>query len=182
MAAHLSSINLIPKNSFEYSNLGKTLKWSLSSGRVLVVFTEFVVLLAFASRFYYDKRVNDIAEEIDQKQALIQSYSEIEAQARAIIAKQKIVDKYIAYNLGLDGKFTAAKRFTPLDTTYDSISIRQGKMDLSGVTGSEMSLMTIVSGLSKMEGVKEISIGSIEYDQRSSLLSFKIAATVGKTP
>src|SRR3989344_7346869 len=103
-AAKLAKINLLPKDSFDFSTLGKFLRWSLTTGRVLVVLTEFVVILAFGSRFYFDKRLNDLVEEIVQKQAVVDSYAEIEKTTRDILTKQEVVNSYLANNLRISAR------------------------------------------------------------------------------
>jgi len=56
----LFKVNLLPKDNFEFSLVGKFLRWALTAGRVMVVLTEFVVILAFGSRFWLDKEMNDL--------------------------------------------------------------------------------------------------------------------------
>lgn len=180
MAARLTKINLIPKDSFEYTTLGKVLKWSLSTGRVLVVLTEFVVILAFGSRFYFDKKSNDLIETIDQKQALVESYAEIEKIIREVLLKQRIVDDYLKNNLGVSGRVDQIKKITPADVTYSQITIDDTGISLSGSAGSENALAGIVSGVSSIQGVTDVNIGSVEFNQKLGTIDFKITAIIGK--
>ena len=99
----LLDINLLPKDSFEGSNLGKTLKWLLIGGRTIVVLTEFGVILAFVSRFWYDKQLNDLNDQITQKQAVVRSFTEVENKMRDVLAREEIVGKFLKENLDTNG-------------------------------------------------------------------------------
>lgn len=180
-ATKLGKINLLPKDSFEFSALGKILKWSLTTGRVLVVLTEFVVILAFGSRFYFDKKLNDLTEEISQKQAIVESYVDIEAKIRDILDRQAIVDKYLSTNLSIGGLVDQLKKVTPPDISYSEISISDRVVTLSGTSGSEGGLANLLVGINNLPEVGGVSVGSIDFDQRQGTIAFKVSITVNKT-
>lgn len=180
-ATKLGRINLLPKDSFEFSGLGRFLKWALTSGRMLVVLTEFVVILAFGSRFYYDKKLNDLIEVIDQKQNVVESYAEIENRMRDVLARQKTVTNFSTVNLAINDRFGQIRRITPTDVTYTEISINETGFNLAGTAGSEGGLANLLVGVNNVPNVSGVSIGSVEYDQRKGIINFKISVTTGKT-
>lgn len=179
-ATKLGRINLLPKNSFEFSGLGKLLKWALTTGRALVVLTEFVVILAFGSRFYYDKKLNDLIEVIDQKQAVVESYAEIENRMRDILARQKTVTNFSTANLAINDRFGQIRRITPPDVTYSEISIDEKGFNLVGTAGSEGGLANLLVGVNNVPNLSGVSIGGVEYDQRKGIINFKILVTTSK--
>jgi len=180
-AQSFAKINLLPKDSFEFSTLGKTLKWALSSGRVMVVLTEFVVILAFGSRFYYDRKLNDLIETIDQKQAVIESYVDIEKQMRDILARKKVVDIYLRDNLKTKERIASVARVTPINVKYDEISFEIDSFNLSGTAGSEAGFYQVIAGLGSLPFVESVSIAGVNFDQKLGLVSFKINAAFSKT-
>lgn len=180
-AAKFGKINLLPKDSFEQSALGKILKWALTSGRVLVVLTEFVVILAFGSRFYFDKKLNDLVEVIGQKQAVVESYVDIEGKIRDLLSRQAIVDKYLKENLGISGIISQIKRVTPQDVSFTEISVDDAGFSLSGTAGSEGGLANLLVGINNIPKVTGVSVGSIDFDQREGLINFKVSVVVNKT-
>lgn len=177
-ALKLSRINLLPKDSFEFSSLGKVLKWSLTSGRVLVVLTEFVVILAFGSRFYFDKKLNDLLEVIEQKQAVVDSYAEIEAKIRDILARQQIVTKYLTTNLLFESKLSQIKRVTPPDVSFSEVVINTEGINLTGTAGSENGFASLIAGINGLPEVANVSIGGVDFDQRQGSINFKISISL----
>lgn len=179
-AAKLEKINLLPKDSFEFSVLGKVLKWALTSGRVLVVLTEFVVILAFGSRFYFDRRLNDLIETISQRQAVVDSYAEIEKRIRDVLAKQAIVAKYSQENLGINNVITQIKRVTPQDVSFDEIAIDSKGFSLTGSAGSEGGLASLLLGVNSIPNISGVNVGGIDFDQRQGTINFRINVTIAK--
>lgn len=175
-----AGINLLPKDSFEFSTLGKLLKWSLTTGRAMIVLTEFVVILAFGSRFYFDKRLNDLLEVIDQKQVVVDSYAEIEKMTRAVLAKQEVVDKYLKTNLQFARRIDQMKQVTPIDITFSEINIDDKGIHLVGVAGSESGLANLIAGVSGLADVESISIGGVEFDQGQGILKFDLEVSIAK--
>ena len=82
MAAPKSEIELLPQEGWEKGTLGKLLKWALTAGRYIVIVTELAVIMAFLSRFKFDRELTDLHEEIKQKQAVIQSAQSFETEFR----------------------------------------------------------------------------------------------------
>ena len=68
------TINLVPKDPFFATIPGRVLKWALSAGRYIVIFTELVVIISFATRFTLDRQVTDLNDTITSKEAIINSY------------------------------------------------------------------------------------------------------------
>lgn len=179
-AAKLGKINLLPKDSFEFSTLGKILKWALTTGRVLVVLTEFVVILAFGSRFYFDKKSNDLLEVIDQRQAVVDSYADIETKVRDILTRQAIVEKYSKENLGINNVIAQIRRVTPQDVNFDEIAIDNKGFSLSGSAGSEGGLANLLLGVNSIPNISGVNVGGIDFDQRQGTISFRINVAMNK--
>ena len=100
-------INLLPKDPFLESPLGKILQWALSAGRYLVIVTELVVVISFATRFSLDRRVTDLNSAIHQKQIIIQSYGDLEER---VLTVQKKIDSFAQ----VEQQFNLAEAFPPL--------------------------------------------------------------------
>lgn len=173
----ISHINLLPKDSFEFSALGKILKWTTSVGRVLVVMTEFVVILAFASRFYFDKKLNDLTEELEGKTAIIKGYSEVESQARIVLAKQSALITSDSSNIKLATRIGEISRALPAGVLLKSINLETKEMVLEGTCGSEASFAQTLARLKTMSGVGKIGLGQTSFSQADGVLAFNIRVT-----
>jgi len=180
-AQALKGINLLPKDSFEGSGLGRFLQWSLSAGRAIVVLTELVVILAFGSRFWFDKTLNDLVEVIDQKQALVRSYREVENQMREVLAREAPVAIYLEKNLEIDKVMADLIKATPVDIVYEQMSIAKTGLAVKGKAQSEMSLAGLIANLSQIERVKELAIGETKFSQRDGRVEFELTASFKNT-
>lgn len=169
-----SSINLLPKDSFEFSTVGKTLKWVITVGRVLVVLTEFVVLLAFASRFYFDRKLSDLGDVLIQKEAQITAYSAVETKMRKVLAKQQPVETFQKEGLGFAAKVDRLTQITPTGTVLDSLSLDKNGLSIVGKALSEYGFAQFISGIKKMPGVAMISLGDTSFDQTTGGVKFSI--------
>ena len=170
----VSSINLLPKDSFQFSTAGKVLKWATSAGRVLVVMTEFVVLLAFASRFYFDKKLDDLGEVLVQKEAQIAAYADVETQIRKVLIKQKPVEVFQKSNLGFAAKIDGLTAILPVGTVLDNMSLDKTGLTISGKAQSEYGFAQFVSGIKKMQGVSMINMRDTSFDQATGGVKFSI--------
>ncbi len=180
-AQSFAKINLLPKDAFEFSALGRTLKWTLTTGRVLVVLTEFVVILAFGSRFYYDRTSNDLADTIDQKQAVVESYVDVEKQVRDVLAREKAVDLYLAGNLQIKDRLAKVAGITPADVKYDDIDLSSEVLNLAGTAGSEAGFYQEIAGLTSLPFISQVTVSGIQFDQRQGLITFKVSGAINKT-
>src|SRR3989338_8701807 len=87
MSAPRAELNLLPKEVWEKGIVGQLLVWTLSAGRYVVVFTELVVISAFLYRFGLDRALTDLRASLKEKQAIIESYGDLEANFRLVQKK-----------------------------------------------------------------------------------------------
>ena len=170
------NINLVPQDEFDRSTLGKILKWSLSAGKSIVVITEFVVILAFLSRFKLDRDLNDLNEVTAQKSALVSSFAATEERMRDIQSRIAVVDKNQEINLVASELISEVKAMTPFDVSYESISFRQGSIDLVGSAGSEVGFATLLQGFSVNPNWGQITLGDTQFTQRKGGVLFGLKA------
>ncbi len=170
-------INLIPKDSFEFSTLGKVLLWITTSGRVLVVLTEFVVLLAFGSRFYFDKKINDLMEEVGQKRVQIESFGETETEMRRILAKQAPISTYQAENITFSQRYDDLTKIIPRGVHLEKLTIDGNGMAMIGASESELGFAQLLRSLKRVEGVSSLAMKDTSFDQISGSVNFNIQAS-----
>lgn len=146
----------------------------MTAGRVLVVLTEFVVLLAFASRFYFDKKLNDLSEVIDQKQTQIDAFAETEMQIRKVLAKQSAVNGYLQNNLGIIKRYDELNRITPSGIKLEKLSIETTGMNMTGQSESELGFAQFLHNLKQLPGIGRLSINDTNFDQTKGSVKFSI--------
>jgi Tfp pilus assembly protein PilN len=158
-------INLLPKDPFYETALGKILKWALSIGRYIVIFTELVVIMSFASRFTLDRQLTDLNTAILQKQTIIESYGDLEQSVRTA---QKKIDQYqqIQQTSNIADIFPKLSRVTPPDVRLDELGVTQDGIRFRGNTMSQQSLNLLISNLQLSPDFFNVTVDSIETGDR----------------
>ena len=170
-------INLVPKDPFFNTPFGKLLKWALSVGRYIVIFTELVVILSFITRFSLDRQVTDLNEKINQSKIIIESYGELETSIRSI-QKQLDIYEQVSQETNIADIFPVMSRITPRDVRLNELAIKQNEVVFSGQALSQSAFNTLVTNLELSPEFFEIYVSSIEGgDERNPGLKFSIRVT-----
>jgi hypothetical protein len=157
-------INLLPRDEFETSVLGRILKWALSSFRVMVIITEIVVMSAFLSRFWLDARNSDLNEELEMGEIQIGAYEEVELEFRDIQKKLSIVK--LLYNEPKPTKILSDVAQTlPPDIFLSSIILNQTSLLIKAASFSESSIAQFVTNLEANKSFSDIESSQISTDQ-----------------
>ncbi len=172
-------INLLPKNTFEYSSTGKLVAWAVSVGRWIVVFTELVVICAFLSRFYFDTQLANLFDDIKQKKAIVTSTAAFEENFRQIQDKIKIVKTLMAGEVKGSAIFSDVNNFLPLDVSLTSAGIEGKDLQLSGYSLSAGSLKRFWLELAKYPKIAEVTIKNVS-SRKEGLpgIDFQISAVI----
>lgn len=174
----IGKVNLLPLDSFEASVWGRGLKWALTAGRILVVLTEFVVILAFASRFWFDKRLNDLVEVIDQKKQVVASYVEVENEMRDILARQEPVETATNRKVTSIGLLEKLSQTIPQETTLTDLSIEEDKITLAGTSVSENGMARSISTIMEFPEIQDLNLEEITFDQKQAKVVFKVTGSL----
>ncbi len=179
MAARKEEINLLPSKAFEASIQGKIFSWVLSTFRIIVITTEIIVMIAFISRFFLDTQNTDLSEEIKEKKASLQSYSQFEKEFRDV-QKRLAVFSEITKNEELIPK--TIKNITsllPPDLYLTSVSLREDAVEIEGSTPNEKSVQQLVTNLSSTDNFDEINIVELKSNLSTpTLLDFKLSTKI----
>ncbi len=156
----IPSVNLFPQDPFYDTFLGKVLRWAVSVGRHIVIFTEIVVIGSFFSRFVLDRQVTDLNSSILQKQSIAESYGTLDADIRDIQRRTKDISDIFAQQ----GRYEAlnlVSRITPSEVVYDQMSLSGDRLSLTGRARSGNALNTMIEGLRSTSEFQSITIGDI---------------------
>lgn len=174
------SINLIPKDPFFETAVGKLLKWALSIGRYIVIFTELVVIMSFVTRFSLDRQVTDLNDAINQKQVVIQSYGDLESTIRAT---QKKIEQYqqVSQQTNIAEIFPKLNNITPKDIKLTELNISATTISLQGTALSNDSLSLFINNLQLSSDFRNVVVDRIETgDQKDPGFQFRIRADIGR--
>lgn len=173
----LRQVNLIPKDEFESSTLGRVLKWLLTSFRVIVIVVEFVVVGSFLSRFYLDAQIADYNDKITQRKTLIESFIPVEEQMKST---QKKLEIY-ATDINPQDSFAPVLKYItsrlPADVAAISISQKEDKsIKIEGISVSEGSIAQFITNLKAGNMFETISITQAESKSDTENINFTISA------
>jgi Tfp pilus assembly protein PilN len=175
-----NQINLLPQEEFDASTLGRTLRWLLGTFRYIVIATEMVVMLSFLSRFWLDARSNDLIDNINQKKAIIASYSTFEDQFRVTQKQLSIFKDYTSDKLILSPTLNAITSKVPSNILLTQVTFDQSKVDIAGETTNESSLSSFVFGLGQIDALQNVNLVSVESKKSSTTLTFRINASLNE--
>lgn len=173
-------INLVPKDPFFQTPLGRFMQWALSAGRYIVIFTELVVIGSFLTRFTLDRQITDLNNEILQKEEQIKGYGTLEADFRSA---QSRVEQYkqVVQERNIAEVFPQLTAITPIEVTYDLVSISPVRVVMSGSALSRDSFNTLINNLQLSNIFKNVTINKIESPEDDLPgFSFDISATTGE--
>jgi hypothetical protein len=175
-------INLAVRDPFFESLIGKSLKWALSVGRYIVIFTELVVILSFVTRFTLDRQVTDLNASIEQKRGVILSYGDLEDNFR--IAQDKI-DNYnqVEQQTNIVEIFPSLSQIIPKEVQLDELIINQDRVVISGVALSQSSLNTLINNVQISPDYFNVVVDRIESEgEKTPGFAFSIRASTKEEP
>jgi Tfp pilus assembly protein PilN len=154
-------INLLPKDKFDYSTIGKFLKWATSAGRGIVVLTEFVVICAFLSRFYFDTQLANLFDEINQKKAIVAAATDFEENFRQTQEKIQIIKALLAQESRPSLLINEVSQLLPPEVTLTAINLEEKGLTLTGYTLSENGLRLFWLGLNQHPQLTKVTLSNI---------------------
>ncbi len=174
-------VNLLPTSDFEKSLIGKTLLWALKAGRYIIIVTEFIVIIAFLSRFKLDRDLADLNESIQERQATVKSFSEIEDQVRFLQKKIKIIKELKTEQIQTLEALTNLSQITPSDIYLTSLSLTPETLDIEAVSLSDASLAIFLSALQKNEIFNQPNLTSLtKGGSKKPEIKFSLKAEIVK--
>jgi len=175
-----TKVNLLPKIDFEDTDAGKLLNWLTSAGRWIVVLTEFVVICAFLSRFYFDTKLANLFDSLRQKKAMVNSMADFEQEFLLVQEKTKLIKGILAEEQKPSAIVNQISQLIPLDVILNTIQIDKNSLKLSGNSLSEQGINLFLAGIKRQPNFSQISLGTISQKEFSPGINFEISAIIKK--
>ncbi|MBI3577480.1 PilN domain-containing protein [Candidatus Gottesmanbacteria bacterium] len=175
MPADVPTINLLGQEDLAHTPQGRIISWALSYGRYIMIGTEIVVLLAFISRFSLDRKLTDLKEEIDQKQAILTANASLEQNIRGVgdqIAKIKAI---MANQAKPANTFSLVATLLPNDTYLNSLEITPDKFSAEVVSATTDGFGQFLTNLQSIKQITRVEVGEIKKNPLTGL-EFKLTA------
>ncbi len=156
------AINLLPKDSFESSQIGIVLAWLLIFGKWAVIITQLIVMGAFLWRFSLDRELTDLKKSIAKNVAVIKSYEQIERDfvltqkrldtAKVVISQQKIITN----------EFLTLSQITPQDVWYEKLTVSPKSTIITAYSRSLPGFSQLLTALQNDPRYSSISVSRIQ--------------------
>ena len=179
MTLSKKNINLLPASDFEKSPIGKTLKWALHWGKHIIIFTELIVIVSFIYRFKLDRNLIDQKGNLQQKLQEVESYADFEKEVRFLHKRLDFIYQTDTERLKPDLIINELNKITPSDVVYNDLSIKEGLINIKGISLSSIGLNTFINNLKNNPIFSKINISSIKSKgQQDPTLEFELSASL----
>lgn len=175
MARKDASINLVVEN---VSFIDQFVAWALTIGRVVVIITELIALLAFLYRFSLDQQLIDLHAKIKQEQAVISYLKDNEDTFRNIQNRISL-----ASTLGLSTKKNVkivndVISLAPSGMVFNEFSDQDGRLKINAITNSVSSLSEFIKKLKVYPEITSVIVEKIENRTSSASIALTITAVL----
>jgi Tfp pilus assembly protein PilN len=179
MAAHKKkvNINLLIKQEIATDFTGQIFSWALTYGRYVIIITQIVVLSVFFLRFKLDRDYTDLKESVTQKQALIESVSDLESEIRQIQKRLFYIKQVTGNQQGLLQVLTYLSNSIPTDTTFTSLTLSTDRITFSAHVLNLRSFSYLLSQLQQGDKFLDVSLEDI-FRRPDGRIEFRIKARV----
>ena len=181
-------LSLLPDAENPNSLSARVLKWLTTVGRWVIVLTELVVIVAFVSRFWLDRKNSDLSEVIRQRQAILASTRGFEEEFKSFQRRLIYVRNFYENQPDYDEKIDILVKSTPNDLTYKSISIKQDKknsditVSASLIAFNEKSIVDFVKNLKLNPKIDSANINNIEKKANENNYSLSVSVVFKSKP
>lgn len=160
MPDNLPSINLA-KNR-QISSLDKFMNWTLTIGRLIVILTEVVAVMAFVYRFSLDEKIVDLHSAIKQKQNIISVLKNDESKYRSLQNRISIAAIFSEKGTKTSQTITDIANLIPDQVKIGNLILNKDQVNINADLASVSSLENFTNSLKNYHGIKSISIDNIE--------------------
>ena len=161
MTAQNRDIELLPQEDWEKTSWGKFIKWILTVGRYIVIFTELIVISAFISRFKLDHDLSQVYEDIERKQSLVIANQEFENNFRQLKARLETIQKVTDEQKGNQQILEELTPLMPIDVSLTNIAVDKNMVKIKAVALSEEGFATFITNLKDSPNFEELNMGNV---------------------
>lgn len=159
MSNDLPSINFINKQT---PFLDRFMDWALTIGRLIVIITEVIAVIAFIYRFSLDERLVDLHSTIKQKQSIISILKNDENKYRNLQDRLTLAAIFSEKADKSNQTITDIAGLIPKQARINNLILNKNQLNIGINVVSVFPLASLINSLKNYSGVKSISIDSIE--------------------
>ena len=180
-------ISLLPNEEDNNSFIARFLKWITSVGRVIIIFTELIVILAFLSRFWLDRKNSDLSEVLRQQKAILNSTKEFEDDYNSLQKRLIYIKNFYKSQPKYSENLSSLIQSLPSNIYFESFSFSNNektlqtsaKIDLYSF--QEDAIVAFITNLKLNPDIDGVEVQRIEKKTKDSKYYLSVALTFKKT-
>jgi len=173
MPNNLPSINLVQNKQIPL--VDKFMNWALTIGRLIVIITEVVAVIAFVYRFSLDEKLVDLHSVIKQKQNIISVLKQDENKYRNLQDRIAIAATFSEKATHSNQTIADIVSLIPDQVRINNLIFKKDQVNIDVDVISVSALADFIDPLKSYRDIKSISIDNIE-NKPSVGLSVNISA------
>lgn len=173
------SINLVKGQDKGFFD--KFINWALTVGRLVVILTELVALLAFLYRFSLDRRLIDLHDQISQKQSIVKILKQKEDTYRNIQGRLALAATLTKTGQEKTQIFSDILSLAPPDFIFNNIVLSQDAVRIDASAKSVSSLASFIRDIKNYKQTSSVSLDKIENKTAGTAIAVSIAVRLKKT-
>lgn len=160
MPNNLPSINLVKDKQIPFFD--KFLNWALTIGRLIVIITEVVAVIAFVYRFSLDEKLVNLHDAIKQQQKIISVLKNDENKYRNLQDRIALAATFSTKATSSNQIITDIVNLIPKQMRINDLILNKDRINLKVDVASVSSLADLIDSLKNYRSIKSISIDNIE--------------------
>lgn len=169
-----ADINLLPHQEISLGE--KTLQWALTTGRVIVVVTEFIVISAFLYRFVLDRTLTNLNDSIEDNSIIIEESREIEKNIRLLQTQLTEADKILSRQHPFHTLVETLAVNRPSGVVFDRITYQEGIITVAATSIRAASPAEFFQTLNQSQFFNAVTIKEVGLSTGKT--RFKISAKI----
>lgn len=162
-----AKINLLNKDDFRFTTVGKASSWALSVGRWIVIVTELIVITAFIARFDYDKKIQELSSAIEQQKVVVEAYQTIEQNFRQTQERISVVDQALSKQQNSNLLLEELGKAIPKDVVISNIIIDNEVLTIQAASLTNEGIAGLEKQLRDSEVFQDAYVTKIGIESRS---------------
>ncbi len=179
-------ISLLPNEENLNTFSARFLRWVTSVGRVVIIFVELIVIGAFLSRFWLDRKNSDLSETLRQQKAILGSTQEFEKDYVSLQERLKFIKNFYKTEPKYTESLNSLIQSIPDGIYFQNISFNSGEK-ASIITGSveafsyqEDAIIDFIVNLKLNPDISSVNVQKIEKKTKDSKFYLSLSLTFNK--
>ncbi|MFA6602382.1 MAG: PilN domain-containing protein [Candidatus Shapirobacteria bacterium] len=168
MPSRRREISLLPSSENVNSFFSRALNWTTTVGRVIIIFTEMIVITAFLSRFWLDRKNSDLSEVIRQQKAILSTTTDFQQEFKKLQNQLIAIDTLYSDRQDITPYLAQLTQSIPPEVSITNLSYapdlktKLPHLTVEFITVSDQALISLIENLSVNPQIESVNIGTIE--------------------